>query len=202
MKKIVIMLLAAMLCTGAFVGCGSGNTNSKNESSAASEMQSEAASDDVVSDESVPEGGVGEIAQNTKESAVAKAAVEAVKADVSVSARLMPINDQLLNDIFNISVDDVEEYYGEYSMINVNCDTIIGIRVAADKKQEVLDGLNEYVKSKEKEFEQYLQDQYQKAQKAKIIEKDDYVFLVIVGESMESIDADVAKAEEIIRSKV
>ena len=47
-------------------------------------------------------------------------------------------------------------------------------------------------------FKEYLPDQYDKAQAGKIIEKGNYLFLVIAGDSTKGYDREMQRAEQII----
>lgn len=108
------------------------------------------------------------------------------------------LDDKVMKDIFHVNPEDTIEYYGFYGMSITSSDNLVAVHVKADKKDAVVEGLNERLADVRKSFEQYLQDQYVKAKNGFVYEKGDYVFLVIIGATMESAEADTARAREII----
>ncbi len=98
------------------------------------------------------------------------------------------IDDQLFADLFYIDPEaDVEEYAGKMAMSMTSADNVVAVKAKPESRQKVLDGLN-------KRLAEYLPDQYEKSQRGLVIEKGDYLFLLIVGETSE----DQEKAQEII----
>ena len=73
-------------------------------------------------------------------------------------------------------------------------DNVVAVKAKPESRQKVLDGLNKRLADVQASFEQYLPDQYEKSQRGLVIEKGDYLFLLIVGETSE----DQEKAQEII----
>lgn len=110
------------------------------------------------------------------------------------------LDDTTLKDAMGINREDVEEYYGEYSVVNVSSDHIIAVKAKKGKSEAVKMALEERKKSVEKNFEQYLVDQLDKAKAGKVIQKGDYLFLVIAGDVEKGADKEIQRAEEIIDS--
>lgn len=105
------------------------------------------------------------------------------------------IDDQLFTDLFYIDPEtDVEEYAGKMAMSMTSADNVVAVKAKPESRQKVLDGLNKRLADVQASFEQYLPDQYEKSQRGLVIEKGDYLFLLIVGETSE----DQEKAQEII----
>lgn len=111
-----------------------------------------------------------------------------------------PIDDATLSDMFYISSDMVEEYYGLMSMTMTSSDNLVAIKAADGKLEDVVSGLEKRKEDVINSFAQYLPDQYEKAQAGKVITKGDYAFLVIIGDYEKGFDKEMAKAEEIIGS--
>lgn len=110
------------------------------------------------------------------------------------------LDEKTLKDIMGINEDDVEEYYGEYSTVNTSSDHIIGVKVKEGKIDTVKKALEERKATVVKNFEQYLPDQLEKAKSGKIVERGNYLFLVIAGDTTKGMDKEIKRAEEIIDS--
>ena len=108
------------------------------------------------------------------------------------------LDQQSLQEVFGLNPDDIEEYYGEYSAVNTSADHIIGIKVKDGKVDEVKSALESHKQEIVDNFEEYLPDQYDKAQAGKIIQKGNYLFLVIAGDSEKGYDSEMNRAQHII----
>lgn len=170
MKKALTVLMTAILCVGLFAGCGT-----KAETPAAESVT-------MKNGESV------------------QTVVDKIANEVGVQ---MPsqLDDSILKDLFYIDpASDVEEYYGVMAMTMTSADNIVAVKAKSDKKQVVVDGLNKRLEDVRASFAQYLPDQSEKAKKGQVIEKGDYVFLLILGEDVDSFDEDMNKSVEIVNS--
>ena len=168
MKKSVTLFLAAILCLGLFAGCGK-ETSSSGDGSA---QMKDGESVQTVVDKIVDEIGMQ-----------------------------MPsdIDDGIYKDLFYIdTAADCEEYYGKMAMTMTSADNVVAIKAKPDKKQTVVDGLTKRLEDVRNSFAQYLPDQSEKAQKGQVIEKGDYVFLLILGSDVEKFDAEMENAVKII----
>lgn len=124
--------------------------------------------------------------------------VEKIVEDVGMQ---MPsaLDDGIMEATFYIKpADDVEEYAGQMAMTMTSADHVVAVKAKPGKKQAVVDGLTKRLSDVQNSFAQYLPDQSAKAKKGQIIEKGDYVFLVIIGQDETTFDADMTKAKEII----
>ena len=108
------------------------------------------------------------------------------------------LDDETLKDVFNIDPADIEEYYGEYSVVNTSSDHIIAVKVKEGRMDDVKKAFEERRDSVVKDFEQYLPDQLEQAKNASIIEKGPYLFFVIAGDAEKGIDKEVTRIKEII----
>lgn len=109
------------------------------------------------------------------------------------------IDDTMLNDLFYVSSDLVEEHTSVMSLANISADNLVIVKAKSGKAAEVAEGLNKRLEDVKASFEQYLPDQYAKAQEGKVITKGDYVFLVILGgQDSENYSQDMVAIEGII----
>lgn len=111
-----------------------------------------------------------------------------------------PLDEMILSDLLGIDPGDVEEYAGYITMVNVSCDNLIAIKAKEGKAEEIQKKLEERKNFEVSSFQQYLQDQYDKAQAGKVFAVGDYVFLVMIAKDPENAADDVAAAEEVIRN--
>lgn len=110
------------------------------------------------------------------------------------------VNDTILTDIYYMDMSNVETYAGKSSMTMTSCDTVVAVKAVPGKIDLVVESLKRRQEDLINSFSQYLPEQYQKAQAGSVIVRGDYAFLVIVGESEETISEDMQKAEDIINS--
>lgn len=108
------------------------------------------------------------------------------------------IDQSSLQEVFGLNPSDIEEYYGEYSSVNTSADHIIGVKVKEGRVDAVRSALEKRKETVVENFKEYLPDQYDKAQAGKIIEKGNYLFLVIAGDSTKGYDREMQRAEQII----
>ncbi len=108
------------------------------------------------------------------------------------------LDEAALKDVFGLNPADIEEYYGEYSAVNTSADHLIGVKVKEGKVDTVRKALEARKEQVLKNFQEYLPDQYEKAQAGRIIEKGNYLFLVIAGDSEKGYDEQMNRAEEIV----
>lgn len=168
MKKWMALLAAAICCGALLTGCGSKDGNASDV--AASEM---------------------------KEGQTVQTVVDQIAAEVGVA---MPadVDENFLKDICYIPTEDIQAYAGKIAIVNTSADNVIAVQAVEGKVDAVKDGLQKRLEDVQKSFEQYLPEQYEKAQKGKVIVKGNYAFLLILGESGESADTDMEKAVSII----
>ena len=109
------------------------------------------------------------------------------------------LDDSILKDFLGIDPEDVEEYTGYITMVNISTDNLIAIKAKEGKVEMVQKKLEERQDAQAKEFEQYLQDQYQKVTAGKVIVIGDYVFLATLCRMDEDPATEAADIETFIR---
>ena len=108
------------------------------------------------------------------------------------------IDDTLMKDVFYIDPEkDVDEYYGQFAMVNVSADNLLAVKAKPEQKDAVIEAMGKRLKDVQASFANYLPDQSEKAQKGRVVDRGNYVFLVILGESPESFDDDLDRAVKI-----
>ncbi len=208
MKKITGLTLTVMLVVSMLAGCGANDGtvgNSTNDGRSVAER-----SGDVIENtgrnagEAVREGAdaAGDMVRNGEGMIMAAGSrIQDVVMDIGEALGItMPnkLDETSLKDVFGLDPADIEEYYGEYSAVNTSADHIIGVKVKDGKVDKVRKALESRKEEVLKNFEEYLPDQYDKAQAGKIIEKGNYLFLVIAGDSNRGYDNEINRAEEIV----
>ena len=193
MKRIVAMLLAAMLATAALTGCNTGKDNNSSSSS----QSSSGSSSQVVSNE-------------LKEGTTLEDVVKKVNEDFGENgAVMMPgiLEEAMLTDQYGIDPADVEEFYGEYSMSMTNSDHLIAIKAKDGKIDAIKEGLEKRKADLENQYETYpVNGSYDRAKAAKVYVRGNYAFLIAVGVLPDDPDADpkfdeqVQKAQDAIDS--
>ena len=109
------------------------------------------------------------------------------------------IDDTLMKDVFYIDPEkDVDEYYGQFAMVNVSADNLLAVKAKPEQKDAVIEAMGKRLKDVQASFSNYLPDQSEKAQKGRVVDRGNYVFLVILGESPETFDDDLDRAVKII----
>lgn len=132
-----------------------------------------------------------------KEGQSVKTVVDQIAEEIGLTM-VAPIDEEMLKQISYIDPSDVEAYYGQITMANVSADNVIAIKAAPDKKDAVVEGLNKRLEDVQNSFAQYLPEQYEKAMKGRVVEKGNYVFLLILGQESSTFDQDMEKAVGII----
>lgn len=110
-----------------------------------------------------------------------------------------PLDDTIMEDLLGIDLGDVEEYAGYITMVMVSSDNLVAVKAKEGKAETIQKKLEERKKFEETSFQQYLEDQYQKAQAGKVFAIGDYVFLVIIAGENGDAATDIAAAEATIR---
>lgn len=173
MKKLLICLCTLTLTFGSLVGCSSSNGNAATGTTTATAVLTE-----------------GKTLQNI---------VDQLNQEIGIQMP-GPIDDTLLVDMFHLTPEIVESYYGVFGMTMTTADNVVAVKAVPGKIDEVVAGLEQRKEDVVASFAQYLPDQHEKAQAGKVIQKGDYAFLLILGDYEKGYDKEMAKAEEIINS--
>lgn len=217
MKKMAICLAAAMLAA-AFAGCGSDGAD-KGSSSISSSSQpssssaaSSAAPSSTSSESSEPDEADDEPVEIIIKDEKLKAAYDALRAEFGEFWLSMPavITEAQMTEIYYVNEEDVEEFVGEMSFINVSGDTFVGAKAKPGRAEAVAEALEKRRQDIITQFETYpVNFMDLKSQAAKVFTEGDYVFLVLMGDlnvpdgedaSLQMAEAEVARAEKAIRS--
>lgn len=201
MKKLFALVLAMALSFTALTGCGR-NNNDKNNNTTPPSATTPDKENPNMPPENNPEKKdetLGEKVEDVVLSAGATLEDIVVKLGEEMGIAMpQKLDDETLKDVFNIDPADIEEYYGEYSVVNTSSDHIIAVKVKEGRMDDVKKAFEERRDSVVKDFEQYLPDQLEKAKNASIIEKGPYLFFVIAGDAEKGIDKEVTRIKEII----
>lgn len=93
----------------------------------------------------------------------------------------MDFDAQMMKDVFGISEDMYEEFFGQGPMISVQVDTLVGVKAKADKADAVEQALTEYQKRQIEDAVQYPMN-LAKVNASEVVRYGDYVFFVMLGE--------------------
>ncbi len=207
MKKITGLALVAVLTMSLLAGCaedgmiGQAERDGRNVIEEGAQDAKNAANDakNAVEDAADDTGDMMENAQGMMMAAGSRIQDVIMELEENLGITMPEkLDQQSLQEVFGLNPDDIEEYYGEYSAVNTSADHIIGVKVKDGKVDEVKSALESHKQEIIDNFEEYLPDQYDKAQAGKIIQKGNYLFLVIAGDSEKGYDSEMNRAQHII----
>lgn len=207
MKKITGLALVAVLTMSLLTGCaedgmiGQAERDGRNVIEERAQDTKNAANDakNAVEDAADDTGDMMENAQGMMMAAGSRIQDVIMELEENLGITMPEkLDQQSLQEVFGLNPDDIEEYYGEYSAVNTSADHIIGVKVKDGKVDEVKSALESHKQEIVDNFEEYLPDQYDKAQAGKIIQKGNYLFLVIAGDSEKGYDSEMNRAQHII----
>lgn len=207
MKKITGLALVAVLTMSLLAGCaedgmiGQAERDGRNVIEEGAQDAKNAANDakNAVEDATDATGDMMENAQGMMMAAGSRIQDVIMELEENLGITMPEkLDQQSLQEVFGLNPDDIEEYYGEYSAVNTSADHIIGVKVKDGKVDEVKSALESHKQEIVDNFEEYLPDQYDKAQAGKIIQKGNYLFLVIAGDSEKGYDSEMNRAQHII----
>ena len=198
MRRITGLALAAMLMVSMLAGCGENGTVDQNNTTGMIEQGANDMKNDMTKEaqraKDRAENGINSVDETRIQDVVMKLG--------ETFGITMPqkLDETALKDVFGIDPANIEEYYGEYSAVNTSADHLIGLKVKDGKVDEVRTALENRKNEIVKNFEEYLPDQYEKAQAGRIIQKGNYLFLVIGGnaDAKDGFDGEMNRAEETI----
>lgn len=124
-----------------------------------------------------------DIASNTK-----SVDLNAIVQDISNSVEIsMPteLDKQTLQQLFNLSTEQVGKYSGVFSMAMTSADTFIGIKAKEGDTSVIKQAYNTRINNIKNSFIKNIDSEYKKVKNAKIIIKGDYVFLIISSNAKE-----------------
>ena len=193
MKKMTSLLLAALLTAGVFAGCSENGRVGQLEKDAKTRTEEDMSSGmDTAKEMMENEQGMIMAAGSRLQDVIMQLGEEL---GITMPEKL---DESSLKEVFGVDPADIEEYYGEYSAVNTSADHIIGLKVKDGKVDAVRQALEAGKEEIVKNFEEYLPDQYEKAQAGQIIQKGNYLFLVIAGDSEKGYDSEMDRAQKIV----
>lgn len=193
MKKMTSLLLAALLTAGVFAGCSENGRVGQLEKDTKTRTEEDMSSGmDTAKEMMENEQGMIMAAGSRLQDVIMQLGEEL---GITMPEKL---DESSLKEVFGVDPADIEEYYGEYSAVNTSADHIIGLKVKDGKVDAVRQALEARKEEIVKNFEEYLPDQYEKAQAGQIIQKGNYLFLVIAGDSEKGYDSEMDRAQKIV----
>lgn len=207
MKKITGLALAVMLMVSMLAGCAENGTIDQNNDTGNIQQGIDESKKEAQRAKDSAENGINSLdeAMQNEEGMIMAAGSRIQDVVMKLGETFgitMPqkLDDAALKDVFGIDPANIEEYYGEYSAVNTSADHLIGLKVKDGKVDEVRAALENRKNEIIKNFEEYLPDQYEKAQAGQIIQKGNYLFLVIGGsaDAKDGYDGEMKRAEETI----
>ncbi|WP_240644503.1 DUF4358 domain-containing protein [Paenibacillus paeoniae] len=198
MKKRVLNLLMIVAMGVALTACG-GNNSDKNVNAGkeTNTSQNGSNSGSNAGEETTP----GDEANKEDESTgivkadSAKGIVDAILSKVEQPA-LAPIEGEMVKDLYHLDPSILEDYAIMSPLMNVKTNEVAVLKV---KDAKDIATVEEAVKKRaadvQKQFETYLQDQYENAKNFQVVKKGDYVLFVI----SESADDIVAEFETLVK---
>lgn len=95
------------------------------------------------------------------------------------NTRMENVDKTVLKDKFGIDENCVLEVIGKLPILNVKSNMYIVVKVTPDQKENVKQKFEEYGLNMEKEWENYLSDEYSKVKERKIGIVGDYVYFIV-----------------------
>ncbi|GKU80455.1 DUF4358 domain-containing protein [Paenibacillus sp. L3-i20] len=201
MKKRVLNLLMVVAMGIALTACGGEQANKDvnvdkgtNTSTTDTGANKDKDKEPVKETETDKEAGKGDETEGTKAGSTNEI-VEAILAKVEQPVQ-MPIEADKLKDMYYLDAALLEEYTIKTPMMNVKTNEIAVLKV---KDAKDIPAVEEAIKKRatdvQKQFETYLQDQYENAKNYKLVTKGNYILFVIA----EDADKMVAEFEALVK---
>ena len=95
------------------------------------------------------------------------------------NTRMENVDKTVLKDKFGIDENCVLEVIGKLPILNVKSNMYIVVKVTPDQKENVKQKFEDYGLNMEKEWENYLSDEYTKVKERKIGIVGDYVYFIV-----------------------
>lgn len=108
------------------------------------------------------------------------------------------VKDTVLKDLFFISPAYVEDYAGKISMQPTSMNQIVAVKANPEKSKKVLKGLKKRLSDMKMSFSQNHEDENEQILQGQVVEKGNYIFLIILCEDSETIDTQMQEIIKII----
>ena len=99
-------------------------------------------------------------------------------------------------DLLGLKKEDVEACALSASLMNVKAYGVAAVCPVADREEAVRNGLNDFIANRKESFHQYLQDQYEIADKAKLGTLKDGTILLVMCENQDQVYESIQTAIE------
>lgn len=210
-KRMLAVGIAALMICALFTGCtrdnannngtttpptdNNGNTNGNNNANGNGTTNG-GTTDNLPNDNNTTPGtenpngtennGTGGTNTQTPASGVSVTNIyDAISAELSSAEGGLPsftdVDDNILDETYQIAKEDVTEYVGKMPMMNVNATEIFIARAGEGKVNDIEAQLKKRQKALDEQWKQYLPDQYELVKNYKLVKNGDYV-MFFVGE--------------------
>ena len=99
-------------------------------------------------------------------------------------------------DLLGLKKEDVEACALSASLMNVKAYGVAAVCPVAGREEAVRNGLNDFIANRKESFQQYLQDQYEIADKAKLGTLKDGTILLVMCENQDQVYESIQTAIE------
>ena len=164
MKRILSLSLSALLLLSALAGCGDGNNSNSGTAVKSPEEYTE-------------------VYQTAIESARDDELNEAIPVVTSVDDDMA----SLVLPLIGVTDENTTAFAVAISPMNIKAYGVAAILPAEGKSEEVLEGVNAFVDQQKQNFQQYLVDQYDIANAAKVETLDDGTILLVMCENQDTV---------------
>ena len=195
MKKIIAIFVTAAMLTAALTACS--NNNEKEPEDSSSTTSSTPADDK-------PDDGGSDNEGDTDSNLTTDEIVEAIKGayDADSIPMIDALPEELINDRYGLDADSYTEITAHVPMISTFVDTVVVVKAADGKVNDVEAALKAYHTSQVEESIQYPMN-IEKVNAGKVVVKGNYVAFIMLGaidEREDASDSDRAKfAEEQVQ---
>ncbi len=153
MKKIIILCLTLALAVTSFAACTNANSSQQGNNTQQEQIEQPALAD------------------------IVQAVKDKYGEDYIPS---MPIESDMLEDVYGVNKDEVEEFIAEGPMMSGHVDTFIAVKAKEGKGEEIEAQLQKYLDYVMENSFNYPMNTA-KVQSAKVVRHGDYVFYVMLG---------------------
>ena len=164
MKRILSLSLSALLLLSALVGCGGGNNSNSGNAVKSPEEYTEAYKTAI---------------ESARDDELNDAIPVITSVDDDMASLVLPL--------IGVTDENTTAFAVAISPMNIKAYGVAAILPAEGKSEEVLEGVNAFVDQQKQNFQQYLVDQYDIANAAKVETLDDGTILLVMCENQDTV---------------
>ncbi|MFD0960443.1 DUF4358 domain-containing protein [Paenibacillus chungangensis] len=197
MKKRILNMLMIVAMGVALAACGADQTNSNSNNGANTNANLEPgegnAGNNQAEGNNQTDSNTSNDSDNTTGDSAAEASttqevIDAILAQVEQPAQISLEGEQV-KDFYHIDPALLEDYTIKIPMMNVKTNELALLKVKNEADiQAVVEGIEKRAENVQKQFETYLQDQYENAKNYKVETKGNYVLFVISEEADKMVE--------------